>query len=69
MTAQIADVIEGSLKPRGVAVMVEAEHLCMAMRGVQKSGVSTITTQFRGVFRDDANEQVRFLTLLRSPSK
>jgi GTP cyclohydrolase I len=66
MTAQIADVIESILKPRGCAIMVEAEHLCMAMRGVQKGGVSTITTQFRGVFKDDANEQVRFLTLVRN---
>ncbi|GJE41694.1 GTP cyclohydrolase 1 [Methylobacterium soli] len=66
MTAQIADVIESILKPRGVAVMVEAEHLCMAMRGVQKAGVSTITTQFKGVFRDDPSEQVRFLTLVRN---
>ncbi|MFD0937103.1 GTP cyclohydrolase I FolE [Methylobacterium trifolii] len=65
MTAQIADVIESILKPRGVAVLVEAEHLCMAMRGVQKAGVSTITSQFRGVFKDDATEQVRFLTLVR----
>ncbi len=69
MTAQIADVIESILKPRGVAVMVEAEHLCMAMRGVQKSGVSTVTSQFRGVFRDDATEQVRFLTLVRGGPK
>nr|USU31904.1 GTP cyclohydrolase I FolE [Methylobacterium sp. OTU13CASTA1] len=66
MTAQIADVIESILKPRGIAVMLEAEHLCMAMRGVQKAGVSTITTQFRGAFRNDANEQVRFLTLVRN---
>ncbi|MCJ2126708.1 GTP cyclohydrolase I FolE [Methylobacterium sp. J-077] len=69
MTAQIADVIESILKPRGVAVMVEAEHLCMAMRGVQKAGVSTITSQFRGVFKDDASEQVRFLTLVRGGTK
>ncbi|WP_092038232.1 GTP cyclohydrolase I FolE [Methylobacterium pseudosasicola] len=69
MTAQITDVIESILKPRGVAVMVEAEHLCMAMRGVQKAGVSTITSQFRGVFKDDANEQVRFLTLVRGGTK
>ncbi|SFG94260.1 GTP cyclohydrolase I FolE [Methylobacterium gossipiicola] len=68
MTAQIADVIESILKPRGIAVMVEAEHLCMAMRGVQKAGVSTITTQFRGAFRNDPNEQVRFLTLVRNKS-
>ena len=65
MTAQVADVIESILKPRGVAVLIEAEHLCMAMRGVQKAGVSTITSQFRGVFKDDASEQVRFLTLVR----
>lgn len=69
MTAQIADVIESILKPRGVAVMVEAEHLCMAMRGVQKAGVSTLTTQFRGVFKDSAEEQVRFLTLVRGGAK
>lgn len=68
MTAQVADVIESILKPRGVAIMVEAEHLCMAMRGVQKAGVSTLTTQFRGVFKDDPSEQVRFLTLVRSKS-
>ncbi|MCE4224802.1 GTP cyclohydrolase I FolE [Methylobacterium sp. C25] len=66
MTAQIADTIESILKPRGCAVMIEAEHLCMAMRGVQKAGVSTITTQFRGVYKDDASEQVRFLTLVRN---
>lgn len=65
MTAQIADTIDRILKPRGCAVLVEAEHLCMAMRGVQKAGVSTITTQFRGAF-EDPNEQVRFLTLVRN---
>ena len=61
MTAQIADIIDSVLHPRGVAVMVEAEHLCMAMRGVQKSGVSTITTQFTGVFKTDKDLQRRFL--------
>ena len=69
MTAQIADTIESILKPRGCAVMIEAEHLCMAMRGVQKAGVSTITTQFRGVYKDDPHEQVRFLTLVRNNAK
>ena len=53
------------LKPRGVAVMLEAEHLCMSMRGVQKVGRSTLTTQFTGVFKEDPAEQVRFLTLVR----
>jgi GTP cyclohydrolase I len=66
MTAQIADVIDDVLRPRGVAVMIEAEHMCMTMRGVQKPGASTLTTQFTGVFRDDAAEQARFFTLLRA---
>jgi GTP cyclohydrolase I len=65
MTAQIANAIEEGLRPRGVAVMIEAEHSCMAMRGVMKHGASTVTTQFTGVFRSGVNEQVRFLTLLR----
>jgi GTP cyclohydrolase I len=66
MTAQIAEVIDDVLRPRGVAVMVDAEHMCMTMRGVQKPGASTLTTQFTGVFRDDPAEQVRFFTLLRA---
>lgn len=65
MTAQIADTIDEALKPRGVAVLVEAEHMCMSMRGVQKSGSSTLTSQFTGVFKEDPAEQVRFFTLLR----
>lgn len=66
LTSQIIGAIDETLKPRGVAVMIEAEHQCMTMRGVQKSGVSTITTQFTGVFRDDPSEQVRFMTLIRA---
>lgn len=65
MTAQIARALVESLEPRGVAVMIEAEHMCMSMRGVQKAGAMTITTQFTGVFKGDPAEQVRFLTLLR----
>jgi len=64
MTAQIASAIEQFLEPRGVAVMIEAEHMCMSMRGVQKAGAMTITTQFTGAF-NEAAEQVRFLTLVR----
>ncbi|WP_046865388.1 GTP cyclohydrolase I FolE [Microvirga massiliensis] len=64
-TAQIADTLDEELKPRGVAVMLEAEHLCMSMRGVQKPGALTLTTQFTGVFKEDPAEQVRFLTLVR----
>jgi len=65
LTAQIATAIEEILKPRGVAVLLEAEHMCMSLRGVEKPGAATITTQFRGVFREDANEQVRFITMVR----
>jgi GTP cyclohydrolase I len=65
MTVQIADALDDALKPRGVAVMIEAEHMCMSMRGIQKVGASTITTQFTGIFKEDPAEQVRFLTLVR----
>lgn len=68
LTAQITDAIDDALQPRGVAVLLEAEHMCMSLRGVQKHGVSTITTQFKGVFRDDPNEQTRFLTLVHGKS-
>jgi GTP cyclohydrolase I len=69
LTSQVIGAIDENLKPRGVAVMIEAEHLCMAMRGVQKNGVSTVTTQFTGVFRDDPAEQVRFFNLVRDSRK
>lgn len=65
LTAQVVDAIDTHLAPRGIAVMIEAEHQCMTMRGVQKQGVSTITTQFTGVFRDDPSEQLRFMSLVR----
>lgn len=66
MTAQIAQIIDKALEPRGVAVLVEAEHMCMSMRGVLKQGSSTLTTQYTGVFKDPA-EQVRFFTMVKSP--
>jgi GTP cyclohydrolase I len=61
----VLGVIDETLKPRGVAVMIEAEHQCMTLRGVHKHGASTVTTQFTGVFRDDPAEQQRFLALVR----
>ncbi len=67
LTSQILSAIDENLKPRGVAIMIEAEHMCMAMRGVQKQGISTVTTQFTGIFRDDPDEQVRFFKLVRDP--
>ena len=65
MTAQIANCIQDVLNPRGVAVMLEAEHMCMAMRGIKLAGSTTITTRFTGGFIDNPHEQVRFMTLLK----
>jgi GTP cyclohydrolase IA len=64
MTSQVATAIEEVLKARGVAVMMEAEHMCMSIRGVNKPGALTVTTHFAGDFKD-ATEQVRFMSLLR----
>jgi len=64
MTSQVATAIEEVLKARGVAVMMEAEHMCMSIRGVNKPGALTVTTHFTGDFKD-ASEQVRFMSLLR----
>ena len=66
MTAQIAQAVEDALHPRGIALMVEAEHMSMSLRGVQKQGASTVTMQFTGVFKGDPVQQARFLTLLRA---
>ena len=65
LTAQSAMSINQILKPRGVAVMIEAEHICMSIRGVAKLGALTVTTQFAGTFRDNADDQVRFMMSLR----
>ncbi|MEI2697288.1 MAG: GTP cyclohydrolase I FolE [Microthrixaceae bacterium] len=64
LTTQIADAIEASLDPRGVLVVIEAEHMCMAMRGIRKTGASTVTSAVRGVFRTDSAaraEAMRFI--------
>jgi GTP cyclohydrolase I len=66
MTAQIANVIQDVLNPRGVAVVVEASHMCIEMRGIRKQGSSTMTSTFTGAFKDSPEEQVRFMTMLRS---
>ncbi|AWM08311.1 GTP cyclohydrolase I FolE [Bradyrhizobium symbiodeficiens] len=65
LTAQIAAAIDEVLKPRGVAVLIEAEHTCMSVRGVAKHGASTFTSRFTGMFRDNPAEQARFLSLVR----
>jgi GTP cyclohydrolase I len=67
MTVQIVQAIQDALDPRGVGVLVEAEHMCMSMRGIRKQGTSTTTSHFTGIFRDDPSEQIRFLTMLRGP--
>ncbi|MGE0499710.1 MAG: GTP cyclohydrolase I FolE [Rhizobiaceae bacterium] len=66
MTAQIANVIQDVLNPRGVAVMIEAEHMCMAMRGIRKQGSTTLTSTFTGAFKDSPEEQLRFVTMVRA---
>jgi GTP cyclohydrolase I len=69
LSSQVVTAISDVLKPRGVAVMMEAEHTCMSLRGVQKSGTRTVTTQFTGLFRDDAAEQLRFIQLVRNGAR
>jgi GTP cyclohydrolase I len=69
LTAQVAAAIDAILKPRGVAVMIEAEHTCMSVRGIAKEGALTVTTRFTGTFRDNPGEQARFLTLVRAPQR
>lgn len=66
MTAQVAASIQDILNPRGVAVLVEAEHMCIAMRGIKKQGSTTLTSTFTGSFKDNPEEQIRFLTMLRT---
>ncbi len=65
MTKQIADALEESLAPLGVAILIDAEHQCMTTRGVHHKHVSTLTTRFTGVFKTDLALQERFLKLAR----
>ncbi|MFI6326690.1 GTP cyclohydrolase I FolE [Micromonospora chersina] len=63
LTKQIADWLTGQLRPRGVGVVIEAEHLCMTLRGVQAVGSSTITSTLLGTLRDDHRSRAEFFTL------
>ncbi len=65
MTSQIADAIEAALDPKGVLVVVDAEHLCMSMRGVKKSGTSTVTSAVRGLFRSDTSTRFEAMQFVR----
>jgi len=69
MNGEILAAINAALKPRGAAVMLEAEHQCMTLRGALKHGTITVTTQFSGVFRDDPAEQARFLSMVQAGSQ
>jgi GTP cyclohydrolase I len=64
LTSQIADAVEDRLKPRGAIVVIQAEHLCMAMRGIRKPGSQTITSAVRGLFRDDPRSRAEALSLI-----
>jgi len=66
LTSQIVEAINEAINPRGVAVMLEAEHMCMSMRGVRKHGATTITHRFTGVFAEDRQEQDRFFAMVRA---
>ena len=65
LTAEIADVLMNSLKPKGVMVVVEAEHLCMTMRGVRKPGAITTTSVVRGIFRSKQATRAEAMSLIR----
>jgi GTP cyclohydrolase I len=64
MTAQIADTINKVLKPKGVAVVIDAEHQCMSSRGVSKKGTSTVTSRMLGAFRDNQKSRMEFMNLI-----
>jgi GTP cyclohydrolase I len=66
LTSQIADTIMSTLKPSGVGVVIEAEHLCMTMRGVRKPGTTVVTSANRGIFRSRQETRAEFLSLIRS---
>ncbi|MDP5339045.1 MAG: GTP cyclohydrolase I FolE [Nodularia sp. (in: cyanobacteria)] len=65
LTTQIADALQNLLKPQGVAVVVEATHMCMVMRGVQKPGSWTVSSAMRGVFAEDSKTRTEFMNLIR----
>ena len=66
LTTEIAEILTKKLKPMGVMVIIEAEHLCMSMRGVKKSGVLTVTSAVRGVFKENQKTRAEALALIKS---
>ncbi|HEX4430351.1 MAG TPA: GTP cyclohydrolase I [Frankiaceae bacterium] len=71
LTKQIADWLQDHLEPKGVGVVIEAEHSCMSLRGVQASGVLTVTSSLQGLLREDPRSRAEFLSLTapRSPNR
>ena len=65
LTQQIADTIMNTLKPQGVLVVIEAEHFCITMRGIQKPGAQTVTSAMRGIFLKDARTRAEAMSLIR----
>jgi len=65
LTTEIAETLMKKLKPRGVMVIIEAEHLCMSMRGVKKAGVLTVTSAVRGIFRENSKTRAEVMALIR----
>ena len=67
LTTQVADALESTLGPRGVIVVIQAEHLCMSMRGVRKPGAKTVTSAVRGLFRDNVTTRNEAMSLILAP--
>jgi len=65
LTTEIADILMKKLKPMGVMVIIEAEHLCMSMRGVKKPGVSTVTSAVRGIFKENSKTRSETMALIK----
>jgi len=69
LTTQIADVINEILQPRGVMIIIEAEHLCMSMRGIKKPGATTVTSVVRGLFRENPATRAEAISLIENTKK
>ena len=65
LTVQVADALESALAPKGIFVMIEAEHMCMTMRGIKKPGSKTITTVARGLYKENRAERQEILSLIQ----
>lgn len=69
LTQEIAQTLESQIKPKGVAVVIQAQHLCMMMRGVEKQGTKVTTSAMLGKFREDQRSRLEFLNLVRSEAE